>query len=74
MKGLKDYLHICGLLLISSALFLLSGCDSGEKTVDGLTGHQAVEQYHETKDDIDDIVDMQNERFNSLDEAEEDDE
>lgn len=73
MKNLTVSSQICALFLILSAIFLFNGCDSGEKAVDGLTGHQAVEQYNETKDDIDDIVDRQNERLNSLDEEEEED-
>ena len=77
MKNLIGYSNVCelflkssGLFLILTVLFLLPGCDSGEKAVDNLTGHQAVKQYHETKDDIDDIVERQNEKLNSLDEEE----
>jgi len=73
MKNLKGCFHIFIFISILSALFLSAGCDNGEKAVDGLTGHQAVKQYNETKDDIDDIVNRQNERFNSLDEEEDED-
>ena len=37
-------------LLISLACSgIIGGCDSGKKTVDELTGNQAVKQYHKSK-------------------------
>ena len=54
---------------------LIGGCDDGKNTVDEVTGNRAVKQYHESKKEIEKIVDRQAERYKSLsDEDREDNE
>jgi hypothetical protein len=48
------------------ALIVLSGCDSGEKARDELTGNRAVKQYHQSTKDIGKIVDRQTEKHKSI--------
>jgi hypothetical protein len=55
-------------------IFMLGGCDSGEKIVDKVTGNQDVKQYHKLKKDIGKIADQQAKRYNEiLDEDEKED-
>ena len=54
------------MLMIISALVVFSGCDSGEKARDELTGSRAVKQYHQSTKDIDKITDRQTEKFESI--------
>lgn len=68
MKDLMGCFQVCTLLIISFALAMFVGCDSGKKTIDQVTGNEAVKQYHKSKEDIDDIVDKQYERLNSISE------
>jgi hypothetical protein len=49
-----------------SALVIFSGCDSGEKARDELTGNRAVKQYHKSTKDIGKITDRQTEKFKSI--------
>jgi hypothetical protein len=58
------------MLMIISALVVFSGCDSGEKARDELTGSRAVKQYHQSTKDIDKITDRQTEKFESIPEDE----
>jgi hypothetical protein len=48
------------------ALVIFSGCDSGEKARDELTGNRAVKQYHKSTKDIGKITDRQTEKFKSI--------
>ena len=57
MKLLNPRSFFMALLLMMAGIFLLDGCDSGEKAVDGVTGNQAVKQYHKLKKDIGKIAD-----------------
>ncbi len=62
------------LLLMIVGIFMLGGCDSGEKIVDKVTGNQDVKQYHKLKKDIGKIADQQAKRYNKiLDEDEKED-
>jgi len=54
------------MLLMMVGIFMLEGCDSGEKTVDKVTGNQAVKQYHKLKKDIGKIADQQAKRYNEI--------
>jgi hypothetical protein len=45
---------------------LISGCDSGEKARDELTGNRAVKQYHQSTKDIGKIVDRQTEKHKGI--------
>ena len=51
-------------LLLAAGIFILSGCDSGEKAVDKVTGKQDVEQYHKMKKDIGKIAEEQAKKYN----------
>jgi len=51
-------------LLLAAGFFILSGCDSGEKAVDKVTGKQDVEQYHKMKKDIGKIAEEQAKKHN----------
>ena len=67
----KRVLSPClAMLMIISALVVFSGCDSGEKARDELTGSRAVKQYHQSTKDIDKITDRQTEKFESIPEDE----
>ena len=52
--------------LMMGGLVILSGCDSGEKARDELTGNRAVKQYHKSTKDIGKIVDRQTEKYKSI--------
>ena len=54
------------LLLMMVGIFMLKGCDSGEKAVDKVTGNQDVKQYHKLKKDIGKIADKQAEKYNEI--------
>lgn len=54
------------LILVLATLCIIAGCDSGKKTVDEITGNRAVKQYHNSKKDIEKIVDRQAERYKSI--------
>jgi hypothetical protein len=49
-----------------AGLVTFSGCDSGEKARDELTGNRAVKQYHKSTKDIGKITDRQTEKFKSI--------
>jgi hypothetical protein len=52
--------------LMIAGLVIFSGCDSGEKARDELTGNRAVKQYHKSTKDIGKITDRQTEKFKSI--------
>ena len=52
--------------LMVVGLVVFSGCDSGEKARDELTGNRAVKQYHQSTKDIGKVVDRQTEKFKSV--------
>ena len=54
------------MLITLFALCVLGGCDSGEKVVDGVTGNQAVKQYHQAKKDIEKTADKQAEKYGNI--------
>jgi hypothetical protein len=60
------------LMMVVPVIF--SGCDSGEKARDELTGNRAVKQYHQSTKDIGKIVDRQTEKYKTIpdDEKQED--
>lgn len=74
MKHLNLRSFFMTLLLMIVGIFMLGGCDSGEKIVDKVTGNQDVKQYHKLKKDIGKIADQQAKRYNKiLDEDEKED-
>ena len=65
--------HLCLCLvtqLTVAGLVILSGCDSGEKALDEVTGNRAVKQYHKSTKDIEKIADQQAEKNKSITEEE----
>jgi hypothetical protein len=63
----KRLLRLCLVMQVMiSALVIFSGCDSGEKARDELTGNRAVKQYHKSTKDIGKITDRQTEKFKSI--------
>jgi hypothetical protein len=72
MNSKKGSLRFFILLLLSLAVSAFSCCDSGKKTVDQVTGHDAVKQFEKSKEKIDDVVDEQSERLNALQENDSD--
>jgi hypothetical protein len=74
MKHLNLRSFFMTLLLMMVGIFMLGGCDSGEKIVDKVTGNQDVKRYHKLKKDIGKIADQQAKRYNEiLDEKEKED-
>jgi hypothetical protein len=65
---MKDYcMRLCLITqLVMVGLVIFSGCDSGEKARDELTGNRAVKQYHQATKDIGKIVDRQTERHQGI--------
>ena len=66
MKHLNPSSFFMAMLLMMVGIFMLEGCDSGEKVVDKVTGNQAVKQYHKLKKDIGKIADQQAKRHNEI--------
>ena len=66
MKPLNPRSFFMALLLMMVGIFMLGGCDSGEKAVDEVTGNQAVKQYHKLKKDIEKIADQQAKKYNEI--------
>ena len=63
----NQFLRLCLVVQVMiSALVIFSGCDSGEKARDELTGNRAVKQYHKSTKDIGKITDRQTEKFKSI--------
>lgn len=55
-----------GLIVALTVALASPGCDSGEKVVDEVTGNRAVKQYHQSKKDLSDVADRQEERFKGI--------
>lgn len=66
MKCLNPPGLFMALLLMMAGIFILGGCDSGEKVVDKVTGNQDVKQYHKMKEDIGKIADQQAKKYNEI--------
>jgi len=67
----KWYLCLCLVTHLTLAgLVSLSGCDSGEKALDEVTGNRAVKQYDKATKDIGNITDQQAEIHESIAEEE----
>jgi len=66
MKRLNRNRLFMALLLMTVGIFMLGGCDSGEKVVDKVTGNEAVKEYHKLKKDIGKIADQQAKRYNDI--------
>lgn len=58
-------LFLCTWIALSG-LFMIGGCDSGEKAIDEATGNRAVKQYHNAKKDIENIAEKQAEKYATI--------
>jgi hypothetical protein len=67
-SAMKNWNRSLGWLVsvLMAGLVMLSGCDSGEKTLDEVTGNRAVKQYHKSKKDIEKVAERQSERLKSI--------
>ena len=74
MKYPNGHRFFMAVLISLTALGIMSGCDSGEKMVDEVTGNRAVKQYHKSKKDIEKITEQQVERYESIPDDEREDE
>jgi hypothetical protein len=74
MKYPSGHRFFMAVLISLIALGIMSGCDSGEKMADELTGNRAVKQYHKSKKDIEKITEQQAERYESIPDDEREDE
>jgi len=70
MEIIKDVIRFWTLLILCFCFTIFIGCDSGKKTIDQVTGNEAVKQFEKSKEKIDDITDSQNEKLNSLEDDE----
>jgi len=66
MKHLNLRSFFLVLLFMTVGIFMLGGCDSGEKVVDKVTGNQDVKMFHKLKKDIGKIADQQAKRYNDI--------
>ncbi|MBW2030039.1 MAG: hypothetical protein JRH06_10600 [Deltaproteobacteria bacterium] len=57
---------------LCAGVLIFSGCDSGEKVVDEVTGNRAVKQYHQSKKRIEKIAEQQAQRYEGIGSEEED--
>lgn len=64
MKYLNARSFFMALLLLVVGVFMLSGCDSGEKVVDKVTGKEDVKQYQKLKKEIGKIAEQQEKKYN----------
>ena len=54
------------LMIALAGVGLASGCDSGDKAVNEVTGNRAVKQYHESKKKVDEIADREAEKYKNI--------
>jgi hypothetical protein len=66
MKYLKLHRSFLALLVILFSLAVFTGCDSGKKTIDDVTGNSTVKQYHKSEKDVKGIADQQSERLGTI--------
>jgi len=57
-------------LVVLAGIILFTGCDTGQKAVDEVTGNRAVKQYHKSVKDLDKIANQQEQRFDGIAEEE----
>jgi len=74
MKYPSGHRFFMAVLISLTALGIMSGCDSGEKMADEVTGNRAVKQYHKSRKDIEKITEQQAERYESIPDDEREDE
>jgi len=74
MKYPSGHRFFMAVLISLTALGIMSGCDSGEKMADEVTGNRAVKQYHKSRKDIEKITEQQAERYESIPDDERKDE
>ena len=62
---MKTIRNLAGLIVLFF-IFLITGCDSGQKAVDEVTGNRAVKQYHKTAEDLEKIAKQQEQRHQDI--------
>ena len=48
MKNINTVTVVLGPLFMFACLCTVCGCDTGEQTIDEVTGNRAVKQYHQS--------------------------
>jgi hypothetical protein len=71
MKELKVSIRFINVLLMPFVIFFFMSCDSSKKTIDKVTGNEAVKQFEKSKNEIDKEAEKQNRRITKVDEADE---
>jgi len=72
MKYLSLQSFFVALLFAMVGIFMLSGCDSGEKVVEKVTGKEDVKQFQKMKKEIGKIADEQAKKYDkAMDELKE---
>jgi hypothetical protein len=72
MKYLNLQSFFVALLFAMVGIFMLGGCDSGEKVVEKVTGKEDVKEYQKLKKEIGKIADEQAKKYDkAMDELKE---
>ena len=66
MKSWSERCLSAMLMIALAGVGLASGCDSGDKAVNEVTGNRAVKQYHESKKKVDEIADREAEKYKNI--------
>ena len=66
MKSWSERCLSAMLMIALAGVGLASGCDSGDKAVNEVTGNRAVKQYHESKKKADEIADREAEKYKNI--------
>jgi uncharacterized lipoprotein YajG len=66
MEYWKLHRSFLTILVILFGLAVFTGCDSGKKTIDDVTGNTAVKQYQKSEQDVKGITDKQSERLGTI--------
>jgi len=65
IKELLLFFFVSGILFCG-----LSGCDSGKKAVDEVTGNRALKQYEKAKEDLKAIEEKEKEKYDAVSDEE----
>jgi uncharacterized lipoprotein YajG len=74
MEYWKLHRSFLAILVILFGLAVFTGCDSGKKTIDDVTGNTAVKQYQKSEEDVKRIADKQSERLGTIPKDKDDEE
>jgi hypothetical protein len=63
--------ELLSVFFVSGVLFcFMSGCDSGKKAVDEVTGNRALKQYEKSKEDVKAIEEKEKEKYDAVSDEE----